>query len=173
MVAKKHKKQHDTKNTHAYDNAILNWRAPEYVHHEKSILWFIIAGVIAAGFVVYDLMSGGWSFSIAIIVFCGTYYLFYRHSPNIVEVKISKMGIKIGRHCFPYSHLKSFWIVYDPPFVKKLYFRMSSKFKPDISIALEEFTDPTELRTVLSSHLTENKGQHEPLADTLVRVFRL
>ncbi|MBI2638648.1 hypothetical protein HYW83_03600 [Candidatus Peregrinibacteria bacterium] len=163
---------HAPVNQHAFDKALLTWRAPEYTHHEKSPIWFVVAGLIALLLVLYGLKTDGWTFSVAIIVFAGTYYLVHREAPKTVEVKISKFGVKIGRHVFPYSNLKSFWIVYEPPFIKKLYLRMASSFKPDVFIALED-ADPVEVRRLLNTHLNELKGRHEPFSDTLVRLFRL
>lgn len=157
---------------HAFDKALISFRAPEYIHHEKSALWFAIAGVIAILLVAYGLLTDGWTFSLAIIIFAGTYYLLHRHSPPTVEVKISKFGVKIGRHIFPYSRIKGFFLLYDPPFTNKLYFRMVSRFHPDIFIQMEK-TDPAKARHILLAYLPEFKGVGEPFSDTLVRLFRL
>lgn len=157
---------------HAFDNAILNWKAPEYLHQEKTTLWFVIAAAVAIGLVIYGLATDGWSFSLAIIVFCGTYYLIHRKTPPIVEVKISKIGIKIGRHLFPYSGLAGFWIAYDPPFLKRLYLRIEAKFKPDVFVSIEDM-DPVEIKKTLLVHTHEISGKHEPFADTLVRILGL
>lgn len=173
---KTHKKSdHKAKRHHteAFDKALLAWRAPEYTHHEKSTFWFLVAGVIAFLLVLYGLRTeGGWTFSIAIIVFAGSYYLFYRSSPPIVEVKISKIGIKIGKHTFPMNNIRNFWITYNPPFVMRLYLRMTSKFHPDIAVSLDN-ADPAEVHQILSSFVKELKGKGEPFSDTLARLFRL
>lgn len=165
-----HKKQKG--HSHAFDKAILTWKAPQFAHHEKSLLWFVIAGLAALLLVMYGLRTDGWTFSVAVIVFAGTYYLVHRHEPPTVEVKISKFGVKIGRHAFSFSNLKSFWIVYDPPFVKKLYLRMESKFQPDLFVSLED-ADPAEVRRVLAHYLHELTGRHEPFSDMLVRLLKL
>lgn len=166
---KKHKKS-DHK---AFDKALITWRAPEYTHHEKSTFWFLVAGVIAFLLVLYGLATeGGWTFSIAVIVFAGSYYLFYRSSPPIVEVKISKLGVKIGHHTFPMNNIRNFWITYDPPFVKKLYLRMISRFHPDIAVSLHN-ADPVKVHHILSPFVRELKGKGEPFSDTLLRLFRL
>ncbi|MBI5412899.1 hypothetical protein HZA42_00945 [Candidatus Peregrinibacteria bacterium] len=157
---------------HSFENAILGWKAPEYTRHEKSALWFVIAAAVAIGLVIYGLATDGWSFSLAIIVFCGTYYLIHRKTPPIVEVKISKIGVKIGRHLFSYSGLEGFWIAYDPPFLKRLYLKMEAKFKPDVFVSIED-TDPVEVRKILLGHTNEISGKHEPFADTLVRLLGL
>lgn len=157
---------------HLFERAVINWKAPEYIYHEKSALWFIVAGFVAIALVIYGLTTDGWTFSVAIIVFAGTYYLFYRHAPPVVDVKLSRVGVKIGKHIFPYWKLKSFWIVYDPPLVKRLYLRTTSRFHPDIFISLEN-TDPSKIRAVLKEHIPEKENGTEPFADSLVRAFKL
>jgi len=166
------KHHHFGKNHRTFEAALLTWKAPEYAHHEKSALWFVIAGIILLAFIMYGLATDGWTFSIALIVFAGTYYLLHRETPKIVDVKISKVGVKIGRHSFPYSHMKGFWIFYDPPISKKLYLRINSHFHPDISISLED-VDSAEVRKVLSEHTQELPEKREPFSDTLVRVLKL
>lgn len=160
------------KNLHTFDAALLSWKAPEYTHHEKSGLWFIIAGAVLLFFVIYGLLTDGWTFSIALVVFAGTYYLLHRETPKIVDIKISKVGIKIGRHTFPYSHMKGFWVFYDPPLVKKLYLRINSHFHPDISVSLGD-ADISAVRQTLKQHTQELPEKREPFSDTLVRVLKL
>lgn len=150
----------------------LSWKAPQYQHHEKSVLWFVLAAIALVGFVVYGLSTDGWTFSVAMVVFAGTYYLMQRHTPPIVNVIISNNGVKIGRYSFPYGNLKSFWIVSDPPFVNKLYLRMESRMHPDIFVSLDG-ADPDEVRKALGAHIQEHKGKHEPFSDSLVRLFKL
>lgn len=163
--------KHD-KNSAVYEKAVCQWQAPEYAHHEKSARWFAIAALAALLLVIWGIQSNDWTFSIVVIVFCGTYYLLHRHRPQIVRVKISRFGVKFGRHVYPFSHIKGFWIVYQPPFVKRLYLRVSGKLHPDIFISLED-EDPSRVRKILLEHLDELKGRHEPLSDCLIRLFRL
>lgn len=159
-------------NQGAFDKFLISWPAPEYTHHEKSIWWFAIAAVIVLLLAYYGLRTNGWTFSVAILVFAGTYYLVARQKPPVVEVKISNIGVKIGHHVFPYNHLKNFWIVYDPPFVNKLYLRSSSKLKPDVFVSLDG-AEVHEVRKILREHLDELSGKHEPFSDSLVRLFKL
>lgn len=155
-----------------FGKTLVSWRAPEYVHHEKSLLWFIFAALVVVLLVWYGLATDGWTFSVAVLVFAGTYYLMYRGKPRIVEVAVSNMGIKIGGHVFHFGNLKNFWIVYDPPFVNKLYLRSKSKLKPDIFVSLEN-APVAEIKSVLSKHLAEMGDKQEPFSDTLIRIFKL
>ncbi|MBI4994607.1 hypothetical protein HZC21_03115 [Candidatus Peregrinibacteria bacterium] len=170
---KRHEQMRRAKpHAHLFEKAVFTWSAPEYIYHKKTALWFIVAGFVAIALVIYGLMTNGWTFSVAIIVFAGTYYSFYKHAPQNVEVKISRVGVKIGRHLFPYGKLKSFWIVYDPPLVKRLYLRTTSRLHPDIFISLQH-ADPSKIRSILKEHILEKENGSEPFADALVRAFKL
>lgn len=166
------KRKNKIENPHAFEEAILSWKAPEYLKHEKSHMWFLVAGIIALLLVFYGFASGGWTFSLAIIVFAGTYYLLHREDPKIVDVKISEMGVKIGRRIYPYSDMRGFWIVYEPPHVTKLYFKLIGKFQPDVFVALGDCS-PAQARNSLRKHTKELEGFGEPFSDALVRVFKL
>lgn len=157
---------------YGFNEAILTFRAPEYDYHEKSSMWYAIAGGIALLFIIYGLKTDGWSFSLAVIVFAGTYYLVRRKAPPVVDVKITKMGVAIGDHKFQYSGIKGFWIVFEPPHVTKLYLRMAGRASPDISVSLKD-TDPSEVRMALKKHARELEISTEPFSDTLVRLFKL
>ncbi|MBP9718265.1 hypothetical protein KBD59_03145 [Candidatus Gracilibacteria bacterium] len=166
----KHKKQ--IVHRHMFEDATMSWVAPEYAHHEKSLTWFVGAALIILGLVIYGLMTNGWTFSIAVLVFAGTYYLIYRTPPQHVEVKISRAGVKIGRHIFSYAELRGFWIVYNPPFVSRLYIRMQTRLRPDVCIDLVDM-DVSEVKRELLEHMHEIKGVDEPFADTVIRLLRL
>ncbi|MBI2453916.1 hypothetical protein HYV58_01925, partial [Candidatus Peregrinibacteria bacterium] len=132
--------------------ALCYWRAPQYLHHEKTALWFAVFGAVIFSFVLYGLKTGAWTFSVAVVVFAGTYYLYERHRPEPVDIKLSKHSLMVGKKRYPYSHLKNFWIVDEPPFPKKLYLRAASRLAPDFYIPLGN-ADSDAVREVLSKRL--------------------
>lgn len=168
----KFEKLNETSGVGSSKKALLRWQAPQYLAHEKTALWYGVAGFVALLLIWYGLATDGWTFSLAILIFAGTYYFVSHQEPPVVTVKISKLGIHIGRQMFHFSELKGFWIVYDPPSLKRLYLRSHHRLHPDVFVALEN-TDPAELRAILKKHLPEFHGFHEPFSDTLVRLFKL
>lgn len=157
---------------HAYDSAVFEWQAPEYHKHHKGAVWFIIAGLIAFGLVVYGVVTAGWTFSVAILIFSGVYLLIHSQEPKKIPVKISPMGIKMGNHYVPYSDIRAFWIVYHPPMIKTLNFRTVHPLLPDMMLSLEHH-DPSEIRDYLSTQIPEWEGKAESFSNTLVRLLRL
>lgn len=169
MKPQKTKTKH---NANAFDKALLQFKSCEYPNHEKSLTWFLVAGAVLALLIAYGMSTGSWTFSVALLVFAGTYYLLHREDSKEFDVKISEMGVKIGRHAFPYSSLKNFWMVYDPPSVSKLYFRPAGRFKPDIFVMLED-APVEEIRKALSPHVKELADTREPFADAVARILKL
>lgn len=155
-----------------FGKVLLSFKAPEYAHHEKSAVWFIVAGIIILLLVYYGLATNGWTFSVAVLILTGTYFLFNREKPTVVPIEFSDAGVKIGKHEVLFNNLSGFWIVYDPPYVKKLYLRSASRLYPDIFVSLDN-ANPVRVKQLLSKHLVELKGKHEPFSDTLVRLFKL
>ncbi len=157
-----------------YDKALFSWRAPEYLQHEKGALWYLIAGIVAAAFTLVAILQENWTLAIAILIFAVVYYYLQNyHPPKEIEIKISEIGIKIGHKIFPFSHIKAFWIHYDPPYVKTLNFRLDKgHYYHDVSIQMNE-EDPVALREYLCTQVPEWEGKNEAFIDILMRLFRL
>ena len=73
------------------------------------------------------------TFSFAIIAFVVAYYFAHLEHPKDVEVKISNIGIKVGGRKYPYSRIKAFWLIYEPPYIKTLNIRVSEELVSDIN----------------------------------------
>lgn len=157
---------------YAHEKALFEWNAPEYVHYEKDRRWFIVAGLVAMGFIFYGIIWGSPFFSIAIAVLSAVYYLQHTKPPRKIKIKISAMGIKIDTKFFPFSNLKSFWIVYNPPEVTTLHFKTVNHINAELTIQLAD-TDPSQMREFLARQLPEEEGKGEGFVNMLVRIFRL
>jgi hypothetical protein len=159
-------------NKNAFHDHVISWEAPEYVQHEKSLLWFILAAILAIAFIVYAALVGNWTLVIAIIVIAALYIWLHGQTPQHVKILVSRTGIKFGKREIPYQNIKNFWIIYHPPHVKTLNIKSSSKLYPDLTIELGD-QDPAELRTFLCAHVREDEGKIEHLNDTLIRILKL
>ena len=90
-----------------------------------------------------------------------------------LEVKIAEDGVLIGRKLYSYSDIEKFWIIYNPPEIKSLYFHVRHSLIPIILIPLEK-QNPTELRKILLQYIQEDLEQKdEPPFDTFSRIFKL
>ena len=157
---------------HAYNDVVVSWSAPEYVKQEKSIIWFVIAGIVAALLLTYGVMEGSWTFTAAIAAAVFAYAVYHRQKPGNVGITISKIGIKISNHRIPYSNMRAFWIVYHPPFIQTLNIRTADALTPDLTIQLGD-QSPVEIREYLVRQIPEWEGKHENFIDSLARFLKL
>lgn len=161
-----------TEKQNTFNDHVLSWEAPEYVQHEKSLLWFFVAAVFAVALIVYGAFIGNWTMIIAIIVVAAIYIWLHGQTPQHVKIKVSKTGIKFGEKEILYQNIANFWIIYHPGHLETLNIKSNSRIYPDLSIELGD-QDPAELRTFLCAHVREHEGKVEHFSDTLIRLFKL
>jgi hypothetical protein len=92
--------------------------------------------------------------------------------PENVEVIISEYGIKFGELAVPFSRIKKFWILYNPPLLNELHILTDSRFHPEITIQLTG-VNPTILRQYLVTQIPEWEGRQVSLGEMFIRFLRL
>lgn len=156
----------------AFDNHILEWTAPEYIKHQRGPVWIGIAGSLSAAMIAYAILSGSWTMAMAFLALSIAYYIEHKQEPEDIETAFSEMGIKVGNQVFPFSIMKAFWIIYEPPFVKTLHIRFAKKHMADLTIQLGD-QDPAKARNYLATQIPEWEGKEEATFDILTRTFKL
>ena len=151
---------------------ILHWVAKEYVKHSKGTAWVATAALILAAFIAYAILNHSWSMAVAFFVVGVVYYLHHKQEPKNVDIAISELGIHVGSQDFLFSHMRAFWIIYDPPFVKTLHIRFSKKSVADLVVQLGD-ENPVPIRNFLLSQLPEWEGKEEAPFDAIARLLKL
>lgn len=151
---------------------LLEWTAPEYVKHVKGKQWFIIAGLVIVALVIYAIQTGSWTMAVAFIVLAGVYYLLHHQEPSEVSIQLTDFDIRIGTKSIPYSYIKAFWILYQPPRIKTLKLLTSDKILGEVGISLQD-QPPGSVRDLLVKHIPEYEGKTESFVDMLIRSFKL
>ena len=99
--------------------------------------------------------------------------LMFQRSDDEVEFKITEDGISINQKFYNYQDIQNFFIIYEPPEVKTLYFEPKSIISPRIPVALED-QDPVKIRELLLQYLDEDLDREdEPVSDQTSRLFKL
>ncbi|MEK7544891.1 MAG: hypothetical protein AAB551_02055 [Patescibacteria group bacterium] len=155
-----------------FDHGILDWQTTQYNAYEKGVLWYVIFTAVISLFIVYAFYSKDYFFAAAMIAFGVAYAILQREKPKNVKVILSKYGIKVGNDVYPYSEVIAFWLIYKPPYVKTLNFRIKNRWAQDLVINIHK-EDPAEIREMLGSIIPEWKGKQEAFAESLVRLLRL
>ncbi|TAN33599.1 hypothetical protein EPN28_02195 [Patescibacteria group bacterium] len=152
---------------------VYQWSVKEYEEHERDKRWYWLMGAVAALLLVYSLWTANYIFTLIIALFGIILYMQSLQTPLQVNFAITEVGIVLGCKFYRYSELKSFWIIYNPPEVKNLYFSLSSLIRHRLQVPLLD-NDPRPIRDFLNQFLQEDLEQEEePLSDKLGRVFKL
>jgi len=149
------------------------WSVSEYVKHSREKRWYLIAGIIGLALVVYAVIAGNALFALIIILIGIILFMQDMVEPMDVPMAITNTGIVVGSKYYRWSELKNFWVIYDPPTIKNLYFGLDNLLRHRIQIPLGD-NDPAEIRDYLNQYLEEDLDQEEePLSDRLGRIWKL
>ncbi|NUM25547.1 MAG: hypothetical protein HUU49_02870 [Candidatus Buchananbacteria bacterium] len=155
-----------------YGQVHFSWQFHEFAQHERSKSWYFWAGAAVVFLVGYSIISSNFLFGLIIIIAALTIVMLQRNNQEI-EFKIAEDGIVVGKKFYEYKRLKNFYIIFNPPEVKTLYFEPKSFFEPRIPVALND-QDPVKIREVLLQYLEEDiDREDEPVSDQTSRMLKL
>lgn len=155
-----------------YGEEVLSWTAPEYANQVKTERWYMIAGVCAVSLIAYGLITAEYTMAIAFTLLAAVYHLVHNHPPRTIEVAVTSLGIVIDGQFYAFGDIATFWIIYQPPHVSKLYIRLRKRLGHDLGIELAT-QDPQLVRSILETQITESVGKTETMTQRLTRLFNL
>jgi len=152
---------------------MFQWTIKEYEKYEHERGWFILMSIIAIALLVYAVIVANYLFALIIVLLGIISFLHEMQDPVDVPFAITETGIILGSKYYRYSEIKSFWIIYNPPEVKKIYFSTDSAIRAEIQVPLLDY-DPRPLRQFLGQYLLENlEKEEESLSDIIARRWQL
>ena len=151
----------------------IKWDFLEYEKPVRGKGWYIWATVIGLFIIIYSVLTANFLFAL-IVIMMGMIMVINSHKPaQKIEFEMNSKGIKIDKKEYNYKDIENFWILYQPPEVKNLYFEFKSSIKHRLFIPLEK-ENPVEIRAFLREYLEEDLEQeNEPFSDVMGRVFKL
>ncbi len=155
------------------DKILASWDFAEFEQHTRTRAWwywFLGLGLIMLFYAIFTS-----NFLFALIIGIVTAIIVYRNynDPERIFIHVTQSGIIVGDEVYGWREFDSFWIAYEPPEVKKLFFVFSSRVRPHISIPLEN-EDPSRIRKIIGKYLYEDLSKEsEPTIDLLGRVLKL
>jgi len=157
-----------------HGKTLLEWEFPEYEEQNRSAAWYIFAVPIAIALLVWALWTKNYLFAVIIIVSTVLLLRQQRTKPERLRFSLTEDGVDVhGRHFYSFRDLQNYWLAYEPPEVKRLYFSFKAGFRPRLAISLED-VNPLTVREVLSQYLPEDlEREGEPTTEALARILKL
>ena len=150
-----------------------SWTFLEFIPHVRSTTWYVVAGIVAAAIFAYAIISHNVLFALLVVMIALVMLLNHRKQPKQISITLHEDGIDIAKKTIPWKDITAFWIVYDPPHVKRLYFHTKGMMLGEISIPLEN-ENPVTVRAVLLKYIPEDtKKESETTFDALGRWLKI
>jgi len=154
--------------------SLASWTFSEFKKYKKSAGWYFFAVILTGALLVFAFITGNYLFAIFIILVIIIYIMRLRREPRTVQINIVEDGLELGEDTFyPWKEIKNFWIIYEPPDVKNLYFDFNVALRPDLSVSLED-QNPLRIRKILLDYLAEDTDkENESFSDGMTRMMKL
>jgi|SRR3989338_4157457 len=150
----------------------ITWKAPSHNRDPRSLLWYLIFGLVALALIGYAIYNQSLLMGIMFCVIIFSIILFSGQSARTITYKVTKTGITSGNSVYGYKTIKKFWILYNPPAIKTLNLETTAYLNNIVSMELGR-QDPVELKLYLSQYLPEDLDREESLSDVLARQLKI
>ena len=148
------------------------WQTFEHIHVPKSSDWYWIVGIIGTTAAIVAFIFGNFLFGLILIVSTFALLLFGARPPRLLEIEISKLGVRVNNELFPYRHLRSFSVDEEDADEEEIIVYTKTLLNPTITLPLHPEISAEEVRDFLLDHLDEEHHEHS-FSETLIRYFGL
>lgn len=156
-----------------FGRTLASWKVPTFEKHTRSVVWHIGFGMVGIALLIYALISVNYLFILIIILTAFTVYIQEHTQPKSIAVMITNKGVRIGRSRYLYKDIKKFWIVYDPPIIKKLYFSFKNVLSSRLMVPLQN-QNPLQIRELLLQFVEEDaEKEEESSSEVLSRLIKI
>lgn len=148
------------------------WAFSEFPRYRRGRRWYTVAGVLAGLALLWALLTGNVLFAVIIIITAIVYVMTGQRTPRRITAALTEDGLEIDRQFYPWHEFETFWLVYQPPQVKRLFLRFKAPLRPSLHLELER-ENPVTIRATLLKVLKEDLDGEEATTDQLARLLKL
>ncbi len=151
------------------EDPILEWKAPQHFHPERTRSWYVAAAVFALGCISYGVYTEAWTFIIVLALSGIALWRLQKVEPVIRTMRIWKRGFAIDNTFTEWQKCNGYWIMQGSGYFE---LHIETKQKRDIKI-LTGNVSPFLIHEQLSSLADELHGRKESILDTIIRICKL
>jgi hypothetical protein len=150
----------------------VTWTAQEYVHIDKSPLWFVIFVLIVLGLIAVDIfLLKSYTFSALVVVMAIAVVIYTRRPPRELTYALSAQhGLYVGERLYSFDEFKSFGLIKDGEH-NSIMLMPRKRFSPGVSVYFPEEAGE-QIVDILGQRLPMEELKLD-LIDIVVRKLRL
>lgn len=121
------------------DENIVTWTAQEYVHIDKSPIWFVVFIFVVLALISIDVfILKSWTFSVLVIVMAIAVIIYTRRPPRMLTYGLSgQQGLYVGERLYHFEEFKAFGLIKDGEH-NSIMLIPTKRFSPGISVYFPE-----------------------------------
>ena len=151
---------------------LVSWKVPEYTKYKRAFGWYVWMAILSIVVLIYAFFTGNFLLGVIVVIFVTIIIAHNLGEPGMITFSVFEDGIVVGRKKYSWGDFKAFWIIYQPPEVKTLYFDLEG-LRPSLSVNLMN-KNPVKVREVLIKYLEEDLTHNEELpGDEFSRLLKL
>lgn len=149
---------------------IVQWKASEFIDHQKSSLWFIVLalGGVAGGGLMYlitrDILS-----TVVVVVAAAAFGIYASKKPRTLTYSLTPTNLKIDQKTYRYDEFKSFSL-HQEGALYSIVLDPIKRFTPPLTIYFAG-DDGEQIFDALAQHLPHEERSQDPI-DNLMRKIR-
>ena len=150
----------------------VTWTAQEYVHIDKSPIWFVLFVLIVLALIAVDIfVLKSYTFSALVVVIAVAVIIYTRRPPRTLTYALSaQQGLYVGERLYHFDEFKAFGLIKDGDH-NSIMLIPRKRFSPGVSVYFPEEA---------GEQIVDTLGQRLPMEnlkldviDVLVRKLRL
>lgn len=155
-------------------DAVITWSANEYIHPDKTKLWYVWFALVALGFVALDIFiiqSWFYSFSFLVLVMTAAIIVYVRRPARTLTYALSASeGLYIGQELHSFDDFKAFGLITDDG-ENSIMLMPRKRFAPGVSVYFPE-DKGEQIVDILGARLPMEELKLD-VVDVIVRKLRL
>ena len=149
----------------------VRWQAHEYIHHEKSPLWFIIFSLVVLGLMAAAIfLIQSLTFAILVPVMAAALLVYGYRPPRLLDYTLSRHGLHVNDHLYSFTEFKGFKVIHDGQEYSVMLLPVK-RFKPGVYVYFPESAGEA-IVDMLGSRLPM-QDFHQDVVDKIIRKLRI
>lgn len=149
----------------------VRWQAAEYIHRERDQMWFIIfVAVTLVLIAVAIFLIKSITFAVLIPVMAAALVVYTRRPPSMLDYTLSRQGLHVNDHLYPFSEFKSFALV-SGDVQHSIMLIPTKRFKPAVSVYFPEEAGEA-IVDMLAARLPMQEA-HPDIVDRIIQKLHL
>lgn len=152
------------------DTAMVQWRASEFIDHQKSPTWFLqlSVGAILVSGLMYLITRDIFSSVVVFLAFAALGF-FAKQKPRTLTYSLLPTTVKIGERSYSYDDFRTFSVVQDGALFSIL-LQPLKRFMPPLTIYFDP-QDGERIFDALAAHIPHEERAQDPI-DRFMRKIR-